>query len=51
MLCVSFIECLKNLMYQNGNEWTIKHELTWTKFYILTTNKFVSSSPTTKTVS
>jgi hypothetical protein len=51
VICESFLESLKNLMYQNGNEWTIKHELTWTKFYILTTNKFVSSSPPTKTVS
>jgi len=55
MLCVSFIECLKNLMYQNGNEWSIKHELTWMKLLNLITNQFLSPSPqissTTKTIS
>jgi hypothetical protein len=55
MLCVSFIECLKNLMDQNGNEWTIKHEITWMKLLTLMTNQFLSPPPpqssTTKTIS
>lgn len=56
MLCASFIECLKNLVYQNGNEWTIKHELTWMKLLSLITNQFFPPSlslpsSTTKTIS
>lgn len=43
MLCVSFIECLKNLVYQNGHEWTIKHEMTWMKLLTLLTTPFLSS--------
>jgi len=44
-------------MYQNGNEWTIKHELTWMKLLNLITNPFFSPPPppqtssTTKTIS
>jgi hypothetical protein len=53
MLCASFIECIKDLMYRNGNEWTIKHELTWMKLLTLITNQFLSPQPpssTTKTI-
>ncbi len=46
MLCDSFIECLKNVMYQHGNEWTMKHEITWMKLLNLITNPFLSSQPT-----
>ncbi|CAF0726369.1 unnamed protein product [Adineta steineri] len=49
VICESFLESLKNLMYQNGHEWTIKHELTWTKLFTLTTNKFLSSIPSSTT--
>lgn len=34
--------CLKDLMYHDGTEWTIKHELTWMKLFTLMTNPFVS---------
>lgn len=43
-MCECFIECLKNLMYNNRNEWTIKHELAWMKFFTLITNQFMSST-------
>jgi hypothetical protein len=55
MLCAAIIECLKNVMYQNGNDWTIKHEMTWMKLLNLITNPFLSpqpiSSSTTKILS
>ncbi|CAF1461687.1 unnamed protein product [Rotaria magnacalcarata] len=50
ILCECLIECLKNLMYHNRNEWTIKHELTWMKFFTLITNQFLSPT-STKSVS
>ncbi|CAF0793194.1 unnamed protein product [Rotaria sordida] len=50
IICECFIDCLKNLMYQNRNEWTIKHELTWIKLFTLITNQFISPT-STKTIS
>jgi hypothetical protein len=37
-------------MYQNGNEWTIKHELTWMKLLNLITNPFFSPPQTSSTI-
>lgn len=36
-------------MYQNGREWTIKHEMTWTKLFTLTTSKFLFGPPASTT--
>lgn len=49
MLCESIIECFKALMYQHGNEWTIKHESTWGKLLGLITNQFLLSPTTNST--
>ncbi|CAF1599488.1 unnamed protein product, partial [Adineta ricciae] len=49
VICESFLESLKSLMYQNSKEWTIKHELAWTKLFTLTTGQFLSATPSTAT--
>ena len=43
VICECFIECLKNAMYHQEIEWTIKHELTWMKFLSLISAPFVLS--------
>ncbi len=42
MICECFSEGIKNVVYQHGNEWTIKHAITWQKFLTLITNQFSS---------
>lgn len=45
-------ECLKNMMYQNGTEWTVKHAITWQKLLTLMTNQCSTgtNSSTTTTI-
>jgi hypothetical protein len=53
VICESFSECIKNVVYQHGSDWTIKHAITWQKFLSLITNQFssVTISSTTKSMS